>query len=154
MLSKTRTASGWIEFLRDRALAVSRSPHVVDPLVLRYIDSKKFGSVSGDEVKSGSSRSAVAGSLADDASSTPPSTAPDSLNILTKYGPVVIGLLAGNLLVMTVLCVIAGVALTRGALRNRTQMRRISATYAPVGVKIKVSEEDAEFNEHVHSYGG
>lgn len=72
------------------------------------------------------------------------------VSLLDKYGPVVIGLLAGNMVVMLILCIIALVACTRGAIRSGAKTRS-APTYVPVAFRDKVVD-DPEFNAPVHNY--
>lgn len=72
------------------------------------------------------------------------------VSLLDRYGPVVIGLLAGNLVIMLLLCIIALVACTRGAIRGGAKTRS-APTYVPVAFRDKVVD-DPEFNAPVHNY--
>ena len=103
---------------------------------------------------SASTTSLSRGALADVAGgvSTDPSSDSDAVaSLLDKYGPVVIGLLAGNILVMSLLLIIALVACTRGTIRGGAKSRSLPTNYAPVSFKDKVSE-DPEFSAPVHNY--
>lgn len=174
MLSTTSTEDAWLDFLLSRTLALQQFPAVVDPLWLQIIDPDSFGAPAGinatsggDDTGSSGSGASVAGAVADNAApsstaSSAPSSSPSTASasgsasagavasLLDKYGPVVIGLLAGNIAVVLLLCAIALVAyLRRGGPKSRT----LPTSYAPVSFKDKV-DDDAELNAPVHNYGG
>ena len=60
---------------------------------------------------------------------------------------VVVGLLAGNVLLMLLLCIVALVMCTRSA-----RARRVSASYVPVRYKDKAAD-DSESSVPIYSYG-
>ena len=145
---------------------------IIDPLPLQIVLPEIFEAVKAEDTNSTSSSSTATsssspsnpsstsstrvatGALADVASG--PSSSSDNgalVSLLDKYGPVVIGLLAGNMLIMTVLCIIALVACTRGVVRSGARTRSIPSNYAPVSFKDKGINEDPEFSAPVHSYG-
>lgn len=164
MLSTTDPGDAWLDFqLTKMALVPILSP-VVDPEVLalfpRTLESltKKYGlalpSDSDDDSSSNDNKTspAAAGALAGANAATSSGSGGDKSTVtalLDKYGPVVIGLLAGNLVVALLLVVIGLVAWMR---RDRAKSRRIPTDYAPVSFKEKVAD-DSTSSEPLRGYG-
>ncbi|KIP07540.1 hypothetical protein PHLGIDRAFT_35388 [Phlebiopsis gigantea 11061_1 CR5-6] len=179
LLSTTNESDAWTDFLVSRSTALAATPFVVDPNILAQIPgaldsitselglgappsppdadstSSSVASVVPSTASPRASASAASGALADVAGgvTADPSSNSDAVaSLLDKYGPVVIGLLAGNILVMSLLLIIALVACMRGTIRGGAKSRSLPANYVPVSFKDRVTE-DAEFNAPVHSYG-
>ena len=74
--------------------------------------------------------------------------------LLDKYGFAVTGLLAGNIALMAIFCMITLVGCTRGTMRTGARTRSIGSTYAPVSYRDKVStvDDDAEFTVPIRNY--
>ncbi|GJE94322.1 acid protease [Phanerochaete sordida] len=101
-----------------------------------------------------SASDAVAGAIADaDPSRAASNADTGTVSLLNKYGPIVIGLLAANVVVMTLLCIIGLIACTRGALRGSSKMRSIAPSYAPVAFRDKqAADYDPEESAPIRSY--
>lgn len=127
----------------------------IDPPFLPPLFPVTFGSATipgnGSQSTGG-----VAGAAVLDAAQSSSTTSSSSsvVSLLDKYGPVVIGLLAGNMVLMAILCVIALVGCTRGAMRSGARTRSVGPTYAPVSFRDKVStvDDDPEYTVPVRNY--
>lgn len=161
MVSVTDQDAAWTDFLATRQNTLIDLLNIIDPSLLLQL-------VPDDSPTNSTATSAVA----QVPTVTPTSTSisisgaleenrePESMDVtnsggaaiapVDKYGPVIVGLLAGSMLVLLILCVIALIACTRGAIRNGPRMRTFSE--APVAFKDKVGEYSEE-SESVHRYG-
>ena len=101
-----------------------------------------YARVSGALDASGTPAPAPAGT---DASAT---AATQLLGLVDKYGPVIVGLLAGNLLVGLLLCLIGLAACLRSRVRTGVQSRSINPSYAPV--RVKDAEQPFEVRAEYH----
>jgi len=130
LLSTTDPDAAWAEFLTARAKTLKSLPPTMDPSQL--IDIVGGGS-------DGAAQGALSGAVADD------STDDSSLTSLVKhYGPLVIGLLAGNLLIGLLLLIVGVTVCVRGVVRGGAKSRSVGATYAPVRFKDTVDGEDVK----------
>lgn len=141
MLPTTDRDAAWTDFLASRQEVLAHHPHVIDPIVMQQLFPADFptdlptntSDVPSASPSAGGGSSAVAGALSDAhasaagaASSGPSSDGGAVASLLGKYGPVVIGLLAGNILVMLILCIIALAACMRGVVRSGATTRAVS----------------------------
>lgn len=119
LVPTTDAEFAWYDFSVSRAKALKQLPPTMDPAAL-----VKLASQSDDG-------SAASGAV----ESTPGSGSSDQLyGLVDKYGPVIIGLLAGNILVGVLLCIIGLAACLRGHVRAGAT-RSVNSSYAPVRVK-------------------
>lgn len=151
LLSTTDPEDAWVDFQLTRSLVLAQAfPAVIDPVFLPVLFPADFGAVesatdtafvtpfAAAAAPAATGSAAPAGALADDAAAGPADGAHgDAASLLDKYGPVVIGLLAANLGVVVLLCIVALVACTRGVVRGGARTRNISSTYAPVSFREK-----------------
>ncbi|KAF7793489.1 hypothetical protein EIP86_004601 [Pleurotus ostreatoroseus] len=123
------------DFLASRANTLSSLPAELAPSdFLKWYRGSSSSSMSNSISDSSDD---VAG--ATDGSSTPsssPTSTDDKLYSLAKqYGPVVIGLLAGNMLIGVLLCIIGLFTCMRRAVNHGAGSRSLPSTYAPVRFK-------------------
>lgn len=145
LLSTTNRDEAWADFTKTRRDVLGGLPPALSPTVVAgaYITrnatnpnssgpsvSGAIGDVSNVEIGSGDSSFAAVLVAA----------------VLNKWGPVIIGLLAANVLMVTILCIVAIVACTRGVIKGGAKSRSIGASYAPVRVK----EAEPSLSETYH----
>ena len=161
LLSVTDQDRAWNDFHLTRIAALKQLPPIVDPVVLqkvpKVLDSitQTLGiseptdkSASNDKTPEAGAAGAVAAVSSPSASPTATSVSTHDavVSLLDKYGPVVIGLLAGSILVMLLLCILALAMCIR-----RPKTRSVSSSYAPVRYKDKAAD-DSESSVPIHSY--
>ncbi|GJE94321.1 acid protease [Phanerochaete sordida] len=132
LLSTTDADDAWIDFHLTRGATLSEKyPISIDPAFLPALFPRVYSSQNATGTGA-LTPIAVRVSRALEATCTDRAT-----TLLSTYGPVAIGLLAANLAIMLLLCIIALVACTR----RRTQERTVSATYNPVAFSNKQGSE-------------
>ncbi|GJE99241.1 acid protease [Phanerochaete sordida] len=172
LLSLTDPEEAWLDFqLTQSFLFTHIAPTLIDPIFLPTLFPQDFSAVqnstdtgaitpfpsptsSGLPGAAATDVDEVSGSLAD-AALSPDGAGADSgvASLLDKYGPVVIGLLGANLAVITILCIIAIAACTRGVVRGGAKTRTISPSYAPVGFRDKqAADYDPEESAPIRGY--
>lgn len=147
---------------------MSELPYVLDPVLLPAFFPSLFGAVeassgtglagtpasSAAPQSSSTSAGNAAGGIADIDAAQPSGADSGVAATLDKYGPAIIGLLAANFAVMLLLCIIALVACTRGAIRRGARTRSLPSSYAPVSFRDKASTvDDAEDSATLRDYG-
>ncbi|THG99797.1 hypothetical protein EW026_g2607 [Hermanssonia centrifuga] len=140
LISTTNQGEALTDFAATRAQVLKSLPPTIDPATFLDIYTGGDGSPAVGDVASG----------ALDASDSTPSAVPagsdsssDRLNSLVeKYGPIIIGLLAGNALIGVLLCIIALTVCLRGVVKSGARSRNINPTYAPVRFKEAEAAED------------
>ena len=147
LLSVTDQSSAWTDFRLSRAAALKALPPVVDPVALRQIPGAldAISQTLSVMIRPPTDDSAAAPSAWPAA--TPAPTDGFTLELLEVSAQVVVGLLAGNVLLMLLLCIVALVMCTRS-----TRTRRVSASYVPVRYRDKMAD-DSESSVPIHSYG-
>ena len=139
MLPITDPKSALEDFQSFRPAQLKSKSNIIDPAQLVGILNGEADNSSGTDGNNDNGKktgeNAVEGSLAG---------ANDSqlTSLVEKYGPIIIGLLAGNLVVMCVLCIIGLVACTRGIIRGGARTRAVNPTYAPVRTKEEMLASD------------
>ena len=158
MVPTTVEEKAWTDFAVSRMVALQQSPLNIDPSIFLPIFQSNSSSNSTPPTSSLPSSAsgtmptgALAGALAEAETSQASTSDSTVVSLLDKYGPVVVGLLAGNIIVMGVLCITALVACTRGAMRGAARTRE-PTSYAPVSVKDKSISEDAQFSALAYKY--
>lgn len=148
LVATTDLDAAWPDFAAARAQALAALPPAIDPATL--IDIVNGGTGSGDSVAGAgalpSSTTMVAKPTAVAAAAAGDDAGSKLYDLVDHYGPIVIGLLAGNILVGVLLCAIALAACLRGVVSGGGRTRTVSSTYAPVRVK------DAEIYGERSSY--
>lgn len=116
------------EFRVARAAALKSLPPTITPEQVLEAFSEDSGDTTDDEgaVASGATSGSSDSSASDDARVA---------SLLDKYGPIVLGLLAGNLLLMVILCIIGLSVCVRGCIRGGAKSRTVGSTYTPVRFK-------------------
>lgn len=164
MLSVTDPDEAWQDFQLSRMTVGPIESANVDPEVLELFPgalesfAKQLG--LGSPPQNGSNSSAtndsahpkVAGALENGAaarSSASSGYKGAAAALLDKYAPAVVGLLAGNIAVMLLLCAISLFACMR---RDRAKSKSVPADYAPVSFKDK-GDEDLVASEPIRGYG-
>ena len=148
-MSSTDLNAALPDFLASRANTLSSLPNELSPSdFLKYYR----GSSSSNTTSSGSSSSSdssadVVGAI--DASSTPSSSSSstdDKLYSLVKqYGPIVIGLLAGNILIGVLLCIIGLFTCMKTVMKSGARSRSLPSTYTPVRFKEAEAAEESGY---------
>ncbi|KIP07541.1 hypothetical protein PHLGIDRAFT_414342 [Phlebiopsis gigantea 11061_1 CR5-6] len=146
-------------------LTLQQLPFVIDSEVLRSLpcldSDSDYGTSppshaptqTGASSQSSTATFPAAGTAANVELTSSPSNDSAVVSLLDKYGPIVIALFAGNIVIMTLLCVIAHAACMRGAIRGGARARNSSPSYAPVAFKDRAANEDPEFTASSHNYG-
>lgn len=131
------------DFRASRGHALASLPYELSPSeFLKYYtsDSSTYANSDSDS----DSDSNVVGAI--DATSSPSpssSSSDDSLYSLVKqYGPVVIGLLAGNILIGVILCIIGVLTCMKTIVRSGARSKTLPSTYTPVRFKENEATED------------
>lgn len=142
MLPLTNTDDAWADFKTSRAQQLAAYPPTIDPAtLLKIFQNTSDDDSTDDNADDGSDDSTdsldAVGALGTTDSFTSPSSDANFLiaATLSKYSPVIVGLLAGNLFITTLLCGIALVALLRRVVKGGAQARVVDASYAPVRFK-------------------
>lgn len=141
LLPTTDQAAAWAEFAVVRGQSLASMPPAPHPTVVSQLLTDTYGPVdSGTDDDSGSLATGALGSPSGAVGSSDNST--DKLDSwVEKYGPVIIGLLAGNVVVGILLCIIALAACMRGVVRGGAKTRNIGSSYVPV--KFREVEADS-----------
>ena len=142
MLSTTNLDDAYVDFNISRSKALSTLPPTLDPQTL--ID------LSNAETSNNDTDSATKVSGAVEASSSPSASSDMSsqlYNLVDKYGPIIIGLLAGNVLIGVLLCIIGLTVCLRGHVRSGAKTRNIGSSYAPVRFKEAEAYEAREYHD-------
>lgn len=79
------------------------------------------------------------------AASTSQSSDSKLTSLVEKYGPVVLGLLAGNVLIGLLLCILGLMTCLRVVVKSGVKIRSISPSYAPVRAKEEGSGADEKY---------
>lgn len=178
LISTTDLDAAWPDFAASRAQTLAALPQTIDPATLVNLVNGDDGDTTDDSVAGADNvTSSISASSSSPSSSSPSSAAvfttivassaavratssptgaastgndaDDKLYALVdKYGPVVIGLLVGNILVGVLLCAIALTVCLRGVVKGGAQTRNVNSSYAPVRFK----EAEAHGDSHSHSY--
>lgn len=146
LLSTTNRDEAWADFTKTRRDVLGGLPPALSPTVVAG------AYITRNATNPTSSGSAVSGAIGD-VSNVEIGSGVDSsfaavlvAAVLNKWGPVIIGLLAANVLMVTILCIVAIVACTRGVIKGGVKSRSIGASYAPVRVK----EAEPSLSETYH----
>lgn len=145
LLSTTNRDEAWADFTKTRRDVLGGLPPALSPTVVAG------AYITRNATKPSSSGSAVSGAIGD-VSNVEIGSGDSSFaavlvaGVLNKWGPAIIGLLAANVLMVTILCVVAIVACTRGVIKGGAKSRSIGASYAPVRVK----EAEPSLSETYH----
>ncbi|PSS35535.1 hypothetical protein PHLCEN_2v1498 [Hermanssonia centrifuga] len=152
LLPTTDPSAAWTEFVLARAETLAGLPPIADPPVLELLIEYETNSTSSNNSTStgdaGDPTDSLSGAIQNDdiTNSTPSSnyqtTDSDAVNLLDKYGPVVVGLLAGNILISLLLLIVGLVACTRGWMRKGA---RSAPSYVPVRLKEAAMAEDMDY---------
>ncbi len=111
LLSTTDRDASWTEFKEARAKALKSLPPAIDP-----------ADFSNDQEDSDGTLVKTSGAVAVN------DTLPDDLtSVVKKYGPVVIGLLAGNVLVGILLLLVGITVSAKGLIRSGERTRSLGA---------------------------
>ena len=148
LLSTTNLNEALPEFIEARNLALASLPPQLPPLELaRVINGTRVssdgsagdsGDLAENSVGGDTSAPSASGGVSD------PTTSSGQLySLVEKYGPVVIGLLAGNTLIGVVLCVISLFVCMKRAGRSRARTRTLESTYVPVRFKEADAAEES-----------
>lgn len=157
MLPTTSPSEAYADFVASRAKTLASLPQEIDPNTLVGILEGGDGSSSTNSTgsnskvnpntKKPSTTNSDFGAMGAVEESTPTASS-DSTDKLTslveKYGPVIIGLLAGNLLIGAILCVIGVMTCLRAVVKSGAKSRSINPSYAPVRFKEAEALEDRE----------
>ncbi|KAJ3552575.1 hypothetical protein NM688_g4082 [Phlebia brevispora] len=141
------------DFLASRANVLSSMPPELSPSTFLYYAIQTMSSSNDEDIVSGAIDAASASSSTPTPSSssipTPsssPSSSDDKLySLVTKYGPVVVGLLAGNVIIGIVLCLIGLFTCVKTVVKSGARTRNVASTYAPVRFKeAEAAEENTQ----------
>ena len=127
LLSTTDPNEAWADFYQSRTDALRSLPPALD----------LQAAIASTPLTSGpnpSGSAAIEGHLSSSSDSTSHLT-----SLVEKYGPVIIGLLAGNVVIGALLCVVGLAICMRAVVKGGAKARSVSPSYAPVQVK----EEEA-----------
>ena len=143
LLSTTDLNEAYTDFNASRSAALANLPPTISPAdLVRIANSQSTDDTTDDSAASPTKVSGAA------EAATPSSSSDSSLyNLVDKYGPVIIGLLAGNLLIGILLVIIGLAACLRGHVRAGAQSRNIGSSYAPVRFKEAEAYEAREYHD-------
>lgn len=142
LLSVTDLNAAWPDFVASRSQALAAFPSLVDPSIIasRY---KTVANTSTDAT--GSDSLGASSHLSSDSSS---GSSDDQLtSLVEKYGPIVIGLLAGNVAIGLMLCIIGLFVCLRVVVKSGASSRNVSPRYAPVRFKEADSRVDDDYRD-------
>lgn len=125
LLSTTQRDASWTEFQQARALALKSLPTALDPAELLKIAS----GAAADDTSGNAQVKTTGGISSGDESDS------DLTSLVKKYGPLVVGLLAGNLLVGILLFFIGLAVCVKGVVRGGAKTKSIGSSYTPVSFK-------------------
>ena len=147
LISTTDLDEAWPDFKASRAKALAAVPQTIDPATLvQLANSDSDNSTSTDDNISGADSTS---SPVSTPTAAPSENSDDKLySLVEKYGPVVIGLLAGNILIGVLLCIIGLTACMRGVVKGGAKTRNIGSSYAPVRFKEAEAHGDRESEYH------
>ncbi|KAL4250345.1 peptidase A1 family protein [Abortiporus biennis] len=145
LLSTTDPVQGYAEFTPARATALKSLPLEVEPskiIKAMTVLANANTNTTSTSMSLNSTTAAVIGAVAEG------DLAGDNISGLSstvnRYGPVVIGLLAANLLVGLLLLIIGISAFLRGVISKGGKSRSVASTYAPVRFKDPENEDSTE----------
>lgn len=141
LLPTTVLDDAYADFNISRSTALAALPPTISPADLVDIANSQS---TDDSAASSSSPTKVSGGAAE---ATTGSTDSALYSLVDKYGPVVIGLLAGNLLVGVLLLIVGLAACLRGHVRSGAKARDIGSSYAPVRFKEAEADEAREYRD-------
>ena len=127
LLSTTDPDEAWTDFYQSRTEALRSLPPALD----------LQAAISSTSLTSGTNPSgsaAIEGHLSSSSSSDSQLT-----SLVEKYGPIIIGLLAGNVVIGAILCVVGLAICMRSVVKGGARAGNVRSSYAPVQVK----EEEA-----------
>ena len=134
LLSITKQDTAWAEFQSARATALKSLPPLIDPKTLLNIDSSSIATdTQTNDTKTDDGSGAqvrVSGAVSDTDGSDS-----DLTSLVKKYGPVVIGLLAGNLIVGLLLLFVGLAVCVKGVIKGGAKTRTMGSAYVPVSFK-------------------
>ena len=145
LLSTTDLNEALPDFNKSRGATLAALPPTIAPIDLVNIANNQStdGSAAAPTRLSGAAEASPTSS-----SSTSGGDASAQLySLVDKYGPVVLGLLAGNLLVGILLLIVALAACVRGRVRSGATTRNIGPSYAPVRFKESEAYEAREYHD-------
>lgn len=138
LLSTTDPDEAWPDFKASRTAALQQLPPTIDPNQLIQLLSGPSGSSSwivdsSSESHNSTVKNFVFSGAAEDASAD---SSNDKLtSLVEKYGPVIIALSVGNLVIGSILCIIGVVVCLRFAIKSGPKRRSIDTSYAPIRFK-------------------
>ena len=145
LLSTTNLLDAYNDFNISRTKTLASLPPTIDPQTLINLSNAQ---TSDNDTDTTDSATKVSGAV--EASSSPSSSSDMSsqlYNLVDKYGPVIIGLLAGNVLIGVLLCIIGLTVCLRGHVRAGATTRNIGSSYAPVRFKEAEAFEAREYHD-------
>lgn len=166
MLPTTDPNEAWPDFVASRQAALAALPPTVDPAtILQILNGAPYNATDNGNSTTTTSTNTNANSntnaysnpkkpttsnedfsavgAVEESTPSPSSDSNDKLtSLVEKYGPVIIGLLAGNLIIGLVLCIIGVATCLRSVVKSGAKSRSINPTYTPV--RFKEAEADAE----------
>lgn len=135
LLSTTNLDTAWPDFTASRAAALEQLPETIDPQQLIDIYTASTGNSTGS-ASINRPGATIKNFGASGAVETTDSSSNDKLtSLVEKYGPIILGLLAGNLVIGIVLCIIGLVTCLRSVVKSGATTRSIGPSYAPVRFK-------------------
>lgn len=135
LISTTNLDEAWPDFNISRGNALASLPPLIDPATLVYLSNTD---TSDNDTDTDDSATKVSGAVESSSSPTPSADSDASsklYNLVDKYGPVILGLLAGNLLVGILLFIIGLTMCVRGHMRSGAKTRSVNPSYTPVRFK-------------------
>ena len=135
LLSTTKQDAAWAEFQSARAIALKSLPPTIDPKDLFNPNSSsdatnKTGDGTVNDAGSGNTHVRVSGVASDTDGEDS-----DLTSLVKKYGPIVIGLLAGNLIVGLLLFLVGLAVCVKGIIKGGAKTRTMGSAYVPVSFK-------------------
>ena len=136
---------------RDQSLASLPAPLPPALLLQLFINSSRGNSSSSADDLNGPTARSMSGVLdgTNPSASVTDATSSDAqlYPLVEKYGPVIVGLLAGNIVLGVVLCVF-GLFVCLDIVRSGARTRTVAPTYVPVRYKDAEAAEEGEMQYH------
>lgn len=126
LLSTTQQDASWTEFQSARTKTLAALPPIIDPAQLI-----KLATGASTDNSTANAQIRTSGAISGDDGSSDS----DLTSLVKRYGPLVVGLLAGNLLVGILLFFIGLVVCVKGVVRGGAKTRTMGSAYTSVSFK-------------------